>query len=104
AAPAHPPPGAGRAADGGQILRHGVVRPADEIGRAALTLDAQARHREALALLDACVRMRTPADAARTAAADPRRLVPLLLAVSRGVSETRHRDLLHALRVAGLAV
>ncbi|MFF8633093.1 hypothetical protein ACF052_02600 [Streptomyces pilosus] len=96
--------GAGRAVDGGQILRHGVVRPADEIGRAALTLDAQARHREALALLDACVRMRTPADAARTAAADPRRLVPLLLTVSRGVSETRHRDLLHALRVAGLAV
>ncbi len=96
--------GAGRAADGEQLLRHGVVRPADEIGRAALTLDAQARHREARTLLDACVRMRAPADAARAAAADPRRLVPLLLAVSREVSETRHRDLLHALRVAGLTV
>lgn len=96
--------GAGRTADGEQLLRHGVLRPADEIGRAALALDAQARHREARALLDACVRMRAPADAARVAAADPRRLVPLLLAVSRGVSETRHRDLLHALRVAGLTV
>ncbi|WP_190098496.1 hypothetical protein [Streptomyces griseoflavus] len=95
---------AGHAADGERLLRHGVVRPADEIGRAALALDAQARHREVRALLDACVRMRTPADAAGAAAADPRRLVPLLLTVSRDVSETRHRDLLYALRVAGLAL
>ncbi|MBT3153169.1 hypothetical protein HTV45_20250 [Streptomyces sp. CHD11] len=93
--------GAGRAEDGEQILRHGVVRPADEIGRAALTLDAQARHHEALALLGACLRMRAPADAARTAASDPPRLVPLLLTAARDLSDARHRDLLHALRVAG---
>ncbi|MFI8089710.1 hypothetical protein ACIF9R_15520 [Streptomyces sp. NPDC086080] len=94
---------AGRAEDGDQILRQGVVRPADEIGQAVLTLDAQARHGEARALLDACVRMRTPVDAARTAAADPRRLVPLLLTAARAVSDTRHRELLHALRVVGFA-
>ncbi|MFF9201049.1 hypothetical protein ACF1AE_04335 [Streptomyces sp. NPDC014986] len=95
--------GAGRAQDGERILRQGVVRPAGEIGRAVLALTARERHREAGALLDACVRMRTPEDAARTAAEDPRRLVPLLLTAARGVSEERHRDLLHALRVAGLA-
>ncbi|WP_231158253.1 hypothetical protein [Streptomyces sp. CNZ748] len=94
---------AGRAEDGEQILRQGVVRPADEIGRAALALADGTRHRELRALLDACVRMRTPQDAARTAAPDPRRLVPLLLTAARGVSEERHWDVLHALRVAGLA-
>ncbi|MEV7788473.1 hypothetical protein AB0O72_24245 [Streptomyces sp. NPDC088106] len=94
---------AGRPEDGERILRHGVVRPADEIGRAALTLDAQARHQEALSLLGACVRTRAPADAARTAASDPPRLVPLLLAAARGLSDARHRDLLHALRVEGFA-
>jgi hypothetical protein len=94
---------AGRADDGERILRQGVVRPADEIGRAVLALDTEARHRELRALLDACLRMRTPEDAARTAAPDPRRLVPLLLAAARGVSDERHRDLLRALRVAGFA-
>ncbi|QER86783.1 hypothetical protein [Streptomyces tendae] len=94
---------AGRAEDGEQILRQGVVRPADEIGQAALALAEGSRHRELRALLDACVRMRTPQDAARTAAPDPRRLVPLLLTAARGVSEERHWDVLHALRVAGLA-
>ncbi|CAL9389027.1 hypothetical protein [Streptomyces sp. Tu 3180] len=95
---------AGRAADGEQILRQGVVRPADEIGRAVLALALEERHREVRALLGACVRVRTPQEAARTAAADPRRLVPLLLAAARDVSEERHRDVLHALRVAGSAV
>lgn len=94
---------AGRGEDGQRFLRQGVVRPADEIGRAVLALDARARHRELRALLDACVRMRTPEQAARTAAPDPRRLVPLLLAAARDVSDERHWDLLHALRVAGFA-
>ncbi|WP_431989147.1 hypothetical protein [Streptomyces albogriseolus] len=94
---------AGRAEDGEQILRQGVVRPADEIGHAALALADGTRHRELRALLDACVRMRTPQDAARTAAPDPGRLVPLLLTAARAVSEERHWDVLHALRVAGLA-
>ncbi|GGQ55381.1 hypothetical protein GCM10010267_18060 [Streptomyces griseorubens] len=93
----------GRAEDGEQILRQGVVRPAAEIGHAALALADGTRHRELRALLDACVRMRTPQDAARTAAPDPGRLVPLLLTAARGVSEERHWDVLHALRVAGLA-
>ncbi|MEU9582134.1 hypothetical protein [Streptomyces werraensis] len=93
----------GRAEDGEQILRQGVVRPADEIGHAALALADGTRHRELRALLDACVRMRTPQDAARTAAPDPGRLVPLLLTAARAVSEERHWDVLHALRVAGLA-
>ncbi|MEU9351039.1 hypothetical protein AB0D65_08445 [Streptomyces griseoloalbus] len=94
---------AGCAEDAEQILRQGVVRPADEIGRAVLALTGEERHREVRALLDACVRMRTPEDAARTAAPDPRRLVPLLLAAARDVSDERHWDLLHALRVAGFA-
>jgi len=94
---------AGRDEDAERILRQGVVRPADEIGRAVLALTAETRHAEARALLDACVRTRPPEDAARTAAPDPYRLVPLLLTAARGVSDGRHRDLLHALRVAGLA-
>ncbi|MFJ5557181.1 hypothetical protein ACIQCD_07055, partial [Streptomyces sp. NPDC093250] len=94
----------GRAQDAEQILRQGVARPADEIGRAVLTLTAETRHREARALLDVCVRTRTPEDAARTAAPDPDCLVPLLLTAAQGVSDERHQDLLHALRVAGLAV
>ncbi|MFF7124295.1 hypothetical protein [Streptomyces sp. NPDC008240] len=92
---------AGRIADGQQMLRQGVVRPAEEIGAAVLGLDAQGRGREVRALLDAYVRVRTPEEAVRSVGADPRRLVPLLLEAARGVSEERHWDLVHALRVAG---
>ncbi|MGW7386093.1 hypothetical protein [Streptomyces sp. NPDC054794] len=92
---------AGRADDGQQILRQGVVRPAVEIGEAVRGLDGQGRRREVRALLDAYVRVRTPEEAARSAAPDPQRLVPLLLEAARGVSQERHWDLLHALRVAG---
>ncbi|ODA74795.1 MULTISPECIES: hypothetical protein [unclassified Streptomyces] len=92
---------AGHADDGEQILRQGVVRPAEETGRAVLALDAEHRHREVRTLLDAHVRMRTPAEAARSAAPGPERLVPLLLGAARGVSDERYWDLLHALRVAG---
>ncbi|MFG2124586.1 hypothetical protein [Streptomyces sp. NPDC048710] len=94
---------AGRVADGQQMLRQGVARPAEEIGAAVLGLDAQGRGREVRALLDAYVRVRTPEEAARSVGADPRRLVPLLLEAARGVSEERHWDLVHALRVAGFA-
>ncbi|RMB80667.1 hypothetical protein [Streptomyces shenzhenensis] len=94
---------AGRTGDGRQILRQGVVRPAEEIGTAVLGLTAEGRAREVRALLDAYVRVRTPEEAARSAAADPQRLVPLLLEAARGVSEERHWDLVHALRVAGFA-
>ncbi|WP_432084194.1 hypothetical protein [Streptomyces sp. WAC 04229] len=92
---------AGRAADAEQVLRQGVVRPATEIGAAVVGLVAEGRHREARALLDACVRSRTPEDAARSAAPDPETLVPLLLEAAHDVSQERHWDLVHALRVAG---
>ncbi|MGW1557189.1 hypothetical protein ACWCQ1_11850 [Streptomyces sp. NPDC002144] len=94
---------AGRDGDGEQILRQGVARPAGEIGRAVLELAADGRRREVRALLDAYVRVRTPEEAARSAEPDPGILVPLLLEAARGVSDERHWDLVHALRVAGLA-
>ncbi|MGW7424912.1 hypothetical protein ACWGJB_33600 [Streptomyces sp. NPDC054813] len=94
---------AGRTADGRQILRQGVVRPATEIGQAVLALDTAGRHREVRALLDTYVQVRTPEEAAHSAEPDPHRLVPLLLSSARTISDQRHWDLLHALRVAGLA-
>ena len=92
---------AGRTADGEQILRQGVARPAEEIGEAVLALVAEGRRREINAMLDAYVRVRTPEEAARSVAADPQQLVPLLLEAAQGVSDERHWDLVHALRVAG---
>ncbi|WP_438302961.1 hypothetical protein ACSHXN_10245 [Streptomyces sp. HUAS TT11] len=92
---------AGRTADAEQVLRQGVVRPPAEIGEALLALGADGRHREVRALLDAYVRIRVPEEAVRCASADPQRLVPLLLDAARGVSDALHRDLVHALRVAG---
>ncbi|MDO0937811.1 hypothetical protein QQY66_41080 [Streptomyces sp. DG2A-72] len=94
---------AGRTSDGEQILRQGVARPAAEIGQAVLGLAGAGRGREVRALLDAYVRVRTPEEAARSAEPDPGTLVPLLLEAARGVSEERHWDLVHALRVAGFA-
>ncbi|MFJ3669143.1 hypothetical protein ACIPSE_22095 [Streptomyces sp. NPDC090106] len=93
--------GAGRGPDAEQILRQGVVRPAEEIGGAVLGLVGEGRRREVRALLDAYVRVRTPEEAARSAAPGPRTLVPLLLEAARGISEERRWDLAHALRVAG---
>ncbi|MET7984613.1 hypothetical protein [Streptomyces sp. NPDC005281] len=95
---------AGRAPDGRQMLRQGATRPAPEIGAAVLDLADEGRGREIGALLDAYVRVRTPEEAARSAEADPERLVPLLLGAARGVSEECTWDLVHALRVAGLTV
>ncbi|WP_210571875.1 proline-rich domain-containing protein [Streptomyces sp. GESEQ-4] len=94
---------AGRTADGEQILRQGVARPATEIGQAVLGLAREGREREVRALLDAYVRVRTPEEAARSAEPEPQTLVPLLLEAAQGVSEERHWDLVHALRVAGFA-
>jgi hypothetical protein len=92
---------AGRDHDGRQLLRQGVARPAEQIGAAVLRLDDEARGREARALLDAYVRVRAPEEAALSAAAAPDRLVPLLLEAAHAVSDERHWDLVHALRVAG---
>jgi len=93
---------AGRTADGQQMLRQGVARPAPEIGAAVLGLAEEGRRREIRALLGAYVRVRTPEEAARSAEADPQLLVPLLLEAAQGVSDERHWDLVHALRVAGV--
>ncbi|MFF3919010.1 hypothetical protein ACFYZB_37275 [Streptomyces sp. NPDC001852] len=92
---------AGREADGRELLRQGVDRPAEQIGAAVLRLAEQGRIREAGALLDACVRVRTAEEVARSAVPDPHRLVPLLLDAAQAVSDERHWDLVHALRVAG---
>ncbi|MGV9322145.1 hypothetical protein [Streptomyces sp. NPDC003660] len=93
---------AGHAREGDRLLREGAARPPEETGAAVARLDAEGRHGAARALLDACVRARTPEDAARTAAEDPDRLAPLLLETARRVSEEHHRDLAHALRAAGI--
>ncbi|MFJ1901715.1 hypothetical protein [Streptomyces sp. NPDC088115] len=93
---------AGRSEDCGRLLRQGVARPAAEIADAVTALDRAGRGPQAQALLGAFVRVRTPQDAARVAEGDPRRLVPRLLAAARGVSEARERDVVHALRVAGI--
>ncbi|KOU55057.1 hypothetical protein ADK57_46040, partial [Streptomyces sp. MMG1533] len=92
---------AGRGTDGEQILRQGVVRPAAEIGQAVLGLSADGRRQAARALLDAYVRVRTAEEAAHSVEPDPQALVPLLLTAAQGVSDQCHRDLVHALRVAG---
>ncbi|MFE9810977.1 hypothetical protein ACFYRN_31950 [Streptomyces sp. NPDC005227] len=92
---------AGLTTDGQQMLRQGAARPAPEIGAAVLDLADQGRHRELGALLSAYVRVRTPEEAARSAQPDPQRIVPLLLEAARTVSDQRHWDLVHALRVAG---
>ncbi|WP_316683859.1 hypothetical protein [Streptomyces spongiicola] len=93
---------AGREDDCGRLLRQGVSRPAGEIADAALALADAGGGREADALLAAFLRVRTPEEGALIAAADPRRLVPQLLSAARAVSPGSERDLVHALRVAGL--
>ncbi|GAA3389161.1 UL36 very large tegument protein [Streptomyces roseoviridis] len=98
---------AGRPQDCEQLLRQGVARPVEELAGACAALYAESRHDEALTLLTAFVRCRTPEDAARLAAAGPdagpAALTAGLLAAARSVSPERARDVRHALRVAGLA-
>ncbi|MEU5800596.1 hypothetical protein ABZ773_08950 [Streptomyces sp. NPDC047804] len=94
---------AGLADDCGQLLRQGVARPAAEVADAVVALDRAGLEAEARALLEAFVRVRTPQEATRIAEGGPRHLVPRLLAAAREVSATRERDLVHALRVAGVA-
>ncbi|MGW6575179.1 hypothetical protein ACWGAN_23890 [Streptomyces sp. NPDC054945] len=94
---------AGREADCDALLRQGVARPAAEVADAALALDGAGRIREADALLGAFVRVRTAEEAAGLARHDPRWFAPRLLRAARALPGSRHRDLLHALRVAGIA-
>ncbi|WP_411104397.1 hypothetical protein [Streptomyces sp. cmx-4-9] len=95
--------GSGRDADCDALLRQGAARPTAEIAEAALALGAAGRSREAEALLGAFVRVRTPQEAARLARRDPQWFAPRLLRAARALSGSRHRDLLHALRVAGIS-
>ncbi|MER7108330.1 hypothetical protein [Streptomyces sp. NPDC000229] len=96
---------AGRGQDARQLLRQGVARPTAETAAAALALDEGGRPEEAQVLIGAFVGSRSAEDAARLAAYAPHRLVPYLLSAARALAATspsRERDLVHALRVAGL--
>ncbi|WP_418959926.1 UL36 very large tegument protein [Streptomyces tritici] len=93
---------AGRAEDREQVLRQGVARPVAELARVVHALEAGGRTDEVRALLAALVRTRSPEEAAELAAADPGRLVPLLLAALRAAAPALEPALLHALRAHGL--
>lgn len=93
---------AGRSRDGSTLLRQGVARPATEIADALHRLTGDGRGREARALADAYLAVRTPEEAAEVARRDPGLLAPLLLAAAAALSRERHRDLVHAMRVAGV--
>lgn len=92
----------GREADGDRLLRQGMARPAAEIAEAALALEAAGRVREADTLLGAFVRVRTAEEAAALARRAPQWFVPRLLQAAGEASATHRRNLLHALRVAGM--
>ncbi|WP_051871655.1 hypothetical protein [Streptomyces sclerotialus] len=96
---------AGRVQDCVSLLRQGVARPVGEVGDAALALRAAGRTAEARELLAAMVRARTAAEAAGLAGTTdaPEVLLPLLLEAADSVSEHRRRDLVHALRTAGVS-
>ncbi|MFJ3856283.1 hypothetical protein ACIPRL_08665 [Streptomyces sp. NPDC090085] len=93
---------AGREADCEALLRQGVARPAGEVADVALALGEAGHDREADSLLTAFVRVRTPEEAADLARRAPGPLAPRLLRAARALPGARHRDLLHALRVAGI--
>lgn len=94
---------AGRTDDRDRLLRQAAARPVAELAAACAALRAVSRDADAHALLGAFLGCRTPEDAAALAATDPAALVPELRAAARALSPARERDLLHALRVAGLA-
>ncbi|MFF4424084.1 hypothetical protein ACFY04_25430 [Streptomyces sp. NPDC001549] len=94
---------AGREGDSDALLRQGAARPAAEVADAALALGGAGRIREADALLGAFVRVRTAEEAAGLARHDPQWFAPRLLRAARALPGPQHRDLVHALRVAGIA-
>ncbi|MFI8993567.1 hypothetical protein [Streptomyces sp. NPDC053542] len=95
---------AGRDRDCASLLRQGVARPVGEVASAALALRDAGRTGEARDLLAALVRVRTAQEAAGLAQATdaPGVLLPLLLEAAAGVAPHCHRDLVHALRTAGV--
>ncbi|WP_329377493.1 hypothetical protein OG625_07305 [Streptomyces sp. NBC_01351] len=94
---------AGREADCDRLLRQGMARPAAEIAEAALALGEAGRDRETGVLLAAFVDVRTAEEAADLARRAPQWFAPRLLRAARALPGTRHRDLVHALRLAGIA-
>ncbi|MFC9311979.1 hypothetical protein ACFTWH_32750, partial [Streptomyces sp. NPDC057011] len=94
---------AGREADSDRLLRQAVSRPTPEVADAALALGGAGRPRETDALLAAFVRVRTPEESADLARRDPRWFAPHLLRAAAALSATHRRDLVHALRLAGIA-
>ncbi|MET7530632.1 hypothetical protein [Streptomyces goshikiensis] len=94
---------AGRHADCDALLRQGAARPTADIADAAQALATAGRTREADTLLGAFVRVRTAEEAAVLARRAPQWFAPRLLRAARAVSASRHRDLAHALRAAGIA-
>ncbi|MFJ5218507.1 hypothetical protein ACIP98_27770 [Streptomyces sp. NPDC088354] len=93
---------AGRAEDCRTLLHQAAARPAAEVaGTAAVLCEARLRDR-AVTLLVALVRARTPETAAAIAAERPDLTGPLLEAAGL-VSASRRRDVVAALRRAGLS-
>ncbi|MFE3939492.1 hypothetical protein ACFXPJ_38490, partial [Streptomyces goshikiensis] len=94
---------AGRHADCDALLRQGAARPTADVADAAQALATAGRTRETDTLLGAFVRVRTAEEAAALARRAPQWFAPRLLRAARAVSASRHRDLAHALRAAGIA-
>jgi hypothetical protein len=93
---------AGRDADCRNLLAQGVVRPPSEVADTALALRDAGQYTEVESLLAALLRARSAEEAVRVAAVDPGALVPLLLEAADVVSAHHYRDLVHAMRVAGV--
>ncbi|WP_030252734.1 hypothetical protein [Streptomyces violens] len=95
---------AGRDRDCTSLLRQGVARPVAEVASAAQTLLDGGFRAEARDLLAALVRTRTAQEAAGLAHATdvPEVLLPLLLEAAEEGAPHRYRDLVHALRMAGV--
>ncbi|MBZ4020056.1 hypothetical protein [Streptomyces purpurogeneiscleroticus] len=95
---------AGRGKDCASLLRQGVARPVAEVASAAQALLDGGCRDGARDLLAALVRTRTAQEAAGLADATdvPEILLPLLLEAAEEGAPNRYRDLVHALRMAGV--
>ncbi|WP_405589362.1 hypothetical protein [Streptomyces sp. NBC_01190] len=91
----------GRAEDCGNLLRQAAARPAADIAGVAAVLHGNARTAETGDLLETLTRTRTPEDAVEVARTTPELTAELLAAADR-VSRSRRRDIVAALRRAGL--
>ncbi|WP_146620458.1 hypothetical protein [Streptomyces sp. Amel2xB2] len=92
--------GLGHGEEAGRMLRQGVSRPPHELAEAALALHRTGCTREAIWLLAAVIRARTPAGAAQVARAEPPVLVGLVLQAARALSREQCLRVADALRNA----